>query len=138
MYKKRKKNNWGIGVTSIFIPVIFVLAALFFWVRWEGIQLSATEDSVAFIKEHINGRGEIVDFQREIGVDGIEDLKLFLTEKRVKIVYGQITLTWTYQEFVSDEWTIPLRNILLTREYDEVEGRLRVYWKGQDIELYVN
>ena len=139
MSRKGKRDSKAmVFVTVVIIPVILFIIMYLFFAGWSGVSIASTDNNIAFIEEHINSRGVLVDYQDEIGVKSIDDIKLFVKEDTVTIHFGRIVMTWTIADFCSEETGEKLRRIGITRYRDKETGRLRVFWGEEEIERWVS
>lgn len=121
----------------------FVLPALFLavaFILWKGImstKYTSTEDSIKFIQEHINHQGKLVDINREINVNSIDDIKLYVKEKEIRLDFGEITMMWKPEDFVSKENRDLLAKINITMFKDKDTGVLRVFYGEEEIQRWV-
>lgn len=139
MSRYGKKPNILVRIFGyIIVPALFFLVAYVFWANWDSNVSASTRDNVDFIIDHYNGQGKLVDYQREICVNSVEDIKLFVEDGKVRIDYGIITLVWTLSDFVSPAWDGDLARIGITRYKDKNTGRLRVFYYEEEIERWVH
>lgn len=125
-------------IRFIIIPIL-LLALSFVGYKFYGkITLDSTANTVTFIQKHRNNSGMIVDYNNEIGVESIDDIKLFVTDKKIKIQFGYLTMTWKPKDFVSAENRELLKKIGITMYKDKETGRLKVYYNGEEIVRWVS
>lgn len=139
MVRRNKENSIFARIfAGIVLPVLFFSIGFIFWKNWDSNTGTSTRDNVNFIIEHFNSQGKLVDYQREICVSSVDDLKLFVEKGNVRIDYGIITLVWPMEEFVSESWDSDLARIGITRYKDKETGRLRVFYYDEEIERWVH
>lgn len=137
--RRRRENSAGaLAFVWIVIPLVFFGLGYLFWNVWDGNTKVSTEANMKFIIDHCNGAGKLIDFQREICVESVDDIKLFVEKNNVKIEYGKIVLEWPLEEFVSPELTGQLERIGITRYKDAETGRLLVFYHDEEVERWVH
>lgn len=122
----------------IFIPVCLFCIGLALWNFNKRAEKLATDKGIELIKEHTNSAGRIVDYNGVIGVKSRNDIKLYVTEKEIKIQYGKICLTWTPNSFLTKEYDIPLGQIGITRQINPRTGELEVYYQKELLERWAS
>lgn len=122
----------------ILMPVCLFCIGVGLWTLYTGAEKAATDRGIQFIKEHTNSAGRIVDYNGEIGVKSIKDIKLYVTEKEIRIQYGKIDLTWSKEEFLAEKYDIPLRQIGIIRQINPRTGELEVYYKEELLERWAS
>lgn len=105
---------------------------------YDAIYAQSTKENLKLIKEHINNAGRLVDYNGQIGVRGIEDIRLYVKKDKVKIKFGKITLTWGNNEFRNKEYKELLEAIGITWKYDVDTDRLRVFYHGEELERWAS
>lgn len=122
----------------------FVLFALLFlgaavlWFTYGKIASGGAHDSVLFIKQHLNGRGQISDMQEEIFVRGQEDdISWFQTSKGVEIRYGKVKLKYKLEDLSLQETIYDLQSIFIEFRQDKSTGELYMFYRGNKIEKSV-
>lgn len=104
----------------------------------EAMDDNATQESIAFIREHFNNGGKLIDYNNEINVTELNDIKLFVDDKDVRIDFGSIRLEWSLSEFVEEENLKALETIFIEVRRDKDTGKLRVFYKGKEIRRWVS
>ena len=99
---------------------------------------NSTKENLAFIKEHINSAGRLVDYYGEINVKTAEDIKLFVTDKHVTIEFGEMLLKWTKDDFLDQEVITALQEIGIECRIDPETEKLLIYYKGELVERWVS
>jgi hypothetical protein len=124
----------------IIVP-LFLVGAVTAWYFYENmVGNGATESNIAFILEHIDHRGEIIDFREEISVKSVENIRLFWkSDKDIVIEYGKIRLKWTkLEDFLAKENLDRLKQIFITLKQDRRTLEYHVYWKDQKVTRWVS
>lgn len=127
------KNLIRFVVVPIFLVGCFVVG----YMCYTGMSLTSTNDNILFIQEHINAKGNLVDYKNEIGVNGVEDIKLFVKEGKIDIKFGKIALTWETKDFVSTENQKELKKIGI-QTYIENTGRIHVLYNNEEVARWVH
>ena len=89
------------------------------------------------IRSHINSRGQLIDYANDLNVKSIDDIKLFVKEKTVKIEFGNIAMEWRMDEFTEPETIKKLKSIGIEVYKDKKTGKLRVFYNGTELERWV-
>lgn len=122
-----------------FIPIILIVVGFGYWFFQQQVLYDATSESIEFIAQHFNNKGEFIDYYGEINMqDPSTDLKLFVDGKDVRIEFGNINLTWKLKDFVTEETQNQLKKIHIRAFKDKTTGRLRVFYFNQEIERWVS
>ena len=136
---KRKRKNKGSNLIGFFIlPIIFAAIGFGIWYFYGGTSEMTTTSSIEFIRRHMNSQGKIIDYNGEIKAETIEDIKLFITKKQVKIKFGKIDLTWKLQDFELPETKEELKKIGITMDSDPKTDKIRVYYRGEELTRWVS
>ena len=126
------------GKQLFVLPTLFIAAGFIYFLLTQINTYGKTDHSIEFIAEHINSRGDIVDWQNEIDVKGLEDIKLFTDNGKVTIEYGKITLNWkSMDEFLAEDNVRNLERILITIRRNRETGKIKLYWKGEEMQKWV-
>ena len=139
----REKRHKGVVYASFKTVVLFALLFGAIGAIWYYASLKATygltAKNIGYIREHINGRGEIVDWQNNIGVKGIDDIKLFRDEKAaITIQYGKIELNWKrLEDFLDKDNLDRLKQIMITVKKSKSTGEIKIYWRDEEVEPWV-
>lgn len=126
----RNKKSGAASVMSVLIPVVFLLVGVAWYFTNNSISENATNRGLEYIANHTNSAGNLVDYTGDIGVKSIDDIKLYVMEKQIKIKYGKIDLTFTPESFMADKYTIPLERIGITRQYNKKTQLIEVFYHG--------
>lgn len=132
--KSRVVKVGKIGV----IPFLILLVVFAYWFIQNNVKNNATADNIEFIYEHFNRKGELVDTYDQIGVENVEDIKLFIKGDKVRMEFGYIELTWTLEEFVGPANLEALKKIHVDVYRDKETGKIRVFYKGEELERWVS
>lgn len=95
------------------------------------------DDVYNMILNHINSRGELVDIRNEIGYHGIDSIKLFYEDK-VRLHFGFLKMTYTKEEFLSDENIEKLKKIGITVKVNKTTRKLTLYYNGEEVQRWVD
>ncbi len=138
---KRKKKGSKSIFTGVYllIPVIFLGIGFIWWKTGASIDKQSTTRNLNFIAEHVNASGKLIDYTGDICVSSISDIKLFVDDnEKVKIKYGKIDLEWDWEDFLQNDLTGVLEVCGITRTIDKKTGKLRVYYKGNELERWAH
>ena len=125
-------------IKFIFVLVAIVAVSYFAYLKLGGDVGSSREKGFEFIERHINSNGELKDITNDIGVRSYEDIKLFIKDDFVKIEYGKVALKWKLEDFTKKENLDRLKRIGIDVYRDKDSGRLRVFYKGEELERWVD
>ncbi len=134
----RGKKSFGAGFLATVIPVVFLGVAIVWWLAGADIGKNATVRNLEFIAKHTNSAGTLVDYTGDIGVKSIADIKLYVKDKEVRIEYGKIFLTFTEENFLSEEYTGLLEKVGITRQINKKTGLLEVFYHGVKLERWAS
>lgn len=125
-------------IKVVLFPFVLLLIVLAYWYFTQYVSISSTNKNIEFIREHFNAKGELIDYQNELNVKSMDDIKLFVKDNKVQIDFGNVKLKWTAAQFVAAENIKALESIYITAYKDKKTNRLRVYYKGQEIQRWVS
>jgi len=125
------------AIKFIFVLVIIVGISYFAYTKLGGDVGASREKGFEFIEKHINSSGELKDITNDIGVKSYEDIKLFIKDDSVKIEYGRVALKWKLEDFAKKENLDRLRGIGIDVYRDKDTGKLRVFYKGDELERWI-
>lgn len=129
-----KKNNvWKF----VLAPAVVMIIGSALWFFYYTVVVNATDRNMQVILDHMNSAGVIVDIQNEIAVNGVEDLKLYVTDKEIEIEFGRLTLEWTPEVFAQPETQQKLSMIGITYKVYGEPKKLHVFWHDEEIERWV-
>lgn len=120
------------------IPLVLLITVLLYGYMNKKIEYDATAGNIEFIAEHFNGYGKLIDYYGEIDVKDISDVKLFVTDDDITIKFGKINLIWTLENFVTTDVQNALNKIHIQAFRDKTTGKIRVFYKGEEIERWVS
>lgn len=119
------------------LMIILGLLAAWYILIFKGTIGGTTMDTINFIENHMNATGKIVDIQREIMVNSIEDVRWYSNKKGYEIKFGKLTLKFTTEEFISDEYVKALKRIGFEIKKDRKTGELLLFYNGEKVTKYV-
>lgn len=142
MAKRRRARKGAAGanvITFILAPVVLVVLVYFFYVMREEYRVQSNYKMIEFIQQHHNLQGDIIDYQNDLRIQDVDtDIRLYVKNKFVIIKFGSIELKWTLEQFIKQENLDALKKIYITAYKDRETGRLRVYYKGKEIQRWVS
>ena len=118
-------------------PVVFLLVGTVFYFVYYNVVINSTATNIKLIKEHMNSSGTIVDIQNEIGVQSVEDIKLFVTTEEVRIQFGKLVLNWSPKNFAKSETQEQLSQIGFEIQFKGEPPKMYLYWHGAEVERWV-
>lgn len=138
MSKTKRKNVGSNLMGFVLLPIIFAMIGFGIWYFYGNASERTTTSSIDFIRRHMNNQGRLIDYNGEIKVETVEDIKLFVTEKKIKIKFGKIDLVWKAKDFELPETKEALAKIGITMDRDPKTERLRVYYRGEELTRWVS
>lgn len=116
--------------------VLFAIGVTWF-VWYSNVKDSGTMDAIDFIASHFTGRGQIMDYQNDLGVKGIEDIKWYDNKDSIEIEFGKIRLKFDKKKFDTQEVLDALERIHITVRKNEETQEYKLYYNDEPIDLYV-
>jgi hypothetical protein len=129
--------NKKVGV-SIGVVLALAVAAVAYWFIEANIQSDSNIKMIDFIAEHYNSKGELIDYFDEIGCSGIDDIHFTVKGDDVRLFFGDITMEWSSKDFVTEETQKQLEKIYIKMYKDKETGKLRLFYKGTEIERWAS
>lgn len=120
-------------IRCVLVPIALIFVILSAAKFYHGIGNKATIDNLKYIAKHVNSAGRIVDYQGDIGVRSIDDVKLYVKDDSVRIEFGKILLEWRYDDFLDEKYDGVLERIGLYREIDKKTNELKVYYLEEEL-----
>ena len=133
---KSKKSGGGF-LKFVILPVMILALGSIGYYFYYQVAHGATNENMKVIKDHLNNAGVLVDNRNEIGVKSVDDIKLFVTEKEVRIEFGYLILTWTPRQFAEKETQDALKMLGFEVKFEGDPVKMNVYWQGEKIERWV-
>lgn len=125
------------NIKKILLAVVLFAAGVTWFVWYSDVKDSGTMDSIDFIASHFTGRGQIMDYQNDLGVESIEDIKWYNEKDTIEIEFGKIRLTFDKKKFDTQEVIDALERIHITVRKNEETQEYKLYFNGEKIDLYV-
>ena len=99
---------------------------------------SNNDDQYEIIANHWTQSGRFIDYANDTGVEDYKDIKYFVNQntKEVEITYGYITLVYTFDEMLDDEYEEKLAFIGLTYDVKPDHTDFRLYWQGEELDRW--
>ena len=116
-------------LSLVCIVAIIMVGYKFYQAREEQINQSNLE----FIQKHVNSMGKLVDFENEIGVKSIDDIKLYVSKEKVRIKFGKIQLDFKYEDLKTKEMKEQLKKIGFDVMNINDSKKLKVYYRGVEL-----
>ena len=122
---------------KLLLALVLFAVGITWFVWYSHIREDGTMSSIDFIASHINGRGQIVDFQNDLGVKSIDDIKFYNTKNDIEIEFGKIRLKFDKKKLDTDEVLNALERIHIKVRKNEETGEYKIYYNDEPIDLYV-
>lgn len=113
--------------------IILILLGVYWYVDTNTV--SDPYASINLIKSKINGRGELQDYDNEIGVTSIDDIGYKMKDGKIQIHYGKIVIIVGKDELKSKDFNRALLDVGI--EIKKKKGTYHVYYKGEEIDRWV-
>lgn len=122
---------------KLLLALVLFAVGITWFVWYSQIREDGTMSSIDFIASHINGRGQIVDFQNDLGVKSIDDIKFYNTKNDIEIEFGKIRLKFDKKKLDTDEVLNALERIHIKVRKNEETSEYKIYYNDEPIDLYV-
>ena len=134
---KRSKGGGDGFLKFVILPVMILAIGSIGYYFYYQVAEGSTNENMQVIRDHMNNKGELVDYRDEIGVKSVDDIKLFVTEDEVRIEFGVLVLTWTPEKFAEKETQDALALIGFETKFEGDPVKMYVYWQGERVERWV-
>lgn len=123
--------SWLRILIGIIVVVLIGVGGLFLFQMSQG-----TSNDYDTIAQHWTKGGKFIDYAKDLGVEGINDMHYFVNkeEKTVEIGYGYVQLIYTWEELKTDDIKAKLKYIGLTYDIHKDGNKFRFYWQGVEME----
>lgn len=125
------------GVRNVIIAIILFGIFGGWFIGYNHINELGAMKSIDFIASHFSGRGQIVDYQNDLGVSSIEDIKWYDNKKNIEIEFGKVRLKFNKKNFDSEEVQNALNRIHITVKHNEETDEYKIYYNGEEIDRYI-
>ena len=122
----------------VLLPLVLTLLGVGYYLVTRNNIYGNNEQSIKWIASHFTRSGILQDYQNELGIDSDANIKLYVTDEFIKIGFGKVNLTWKPEEFTTLKNQELLKTIFITMDNDPKTGKLRVYYKGNELQRWVN
>lgn len=143
-YRKKVENAGFRGtILYIIIPVLIILGAIVFKIMSDNTTEKSSYDQIEYINSFMHN-GELNDYANKIGMkDWEKDIKWFYEKDKgiVKIDYGYMKLTFSMEEFQTDNCKRALESIGITSKIvktKEGTAKLKLYYLGKELERWIS
>lgn len=124
-------------IKKLLLALVLFAIGITWFVWYTNVKDSGTMDAIDFIASHFTGRGQIMDYQNDLGVKGIEDIKWYDNKDSIEIEFGKIRLKFDKKKFDTQEVLDALERIHITVRKNEETGEYKLYYNDEPIDLYV-
>lgn len=121
---------WLKILVSIIIVVVIGVGGLFlFWMMGDG------DSQYDVIAEKWTDSGKFIDYAKDLGVDDVDDIVYYVNQedKVVEILYGYVTLKYTFSQLQTDDVRYALEYIGLTYAVKPTGDDFRFYWCDEEM-----
>lgn len=130
------KNNstWYILVPCL-LAMGLTLGIYFFNLN----RLDSTSKTIDYIAGFYNSRGQLNDFENQLNIqDEYRDIRYFVSKDEISIYFGRVILTWeTVDQLMDPDNLEHLKKIFIEIKRDQSTGKLKIYYKGVEIQRWV-
>lgn len=116
------------------MAICISLVAIYFAIQEFGT--NTNWDVLNRVISKLDGRGELLDYDNEIGVHSIDDIAFTIKDKKLKIYYGKVELELGKEELLDEDFIKALNRIGITIVKSD-DGVLKVKYKGEDVDRWV-
>ena len=124
--------NRGLAIAMSIIAIAIIgCGGLFLY--WMATQNQSQYDIIA---SRWTSNGRFVDYSNDTGVKDASDIVYYVDkeEKSVEILYGYITLHYSFKEMLSKEWQEKLAYIGITYDIKPTTNDdFHLYWCGEEL-----
>ena len=120
------------------LPLLIVIGMAVLWALTMGVSTGKTKSTVQFIQQHFNSSGELIDYYNDIGVKDVKDIHVVIKNNKVTLTFGKLRMDWKMKDFVKQENQELLKTIYIEMRKDKTTGKLRLFYKGEEIERWVS
>ena len=85
------------------------------------------------IRDRIDGRGQLVDYDNTINVDDIGDIGYSVEDGELRIYFGNIPIDCTKKALANSDFMRDLKQIGITIKGDKKTNSYKVYYKGEKV-----
>lgn len=118
-----------------FLGCVTLCFILYF--AYTKVSAGGFDDSIKFIHQHFNGRGQLQDIQDEIGIESIGDVKWYDLGKSIEVEYGKVKLKVSKKDILTEEIHKKLQSVYIDYQYNQQTGEFKFFYRGQPITKYV-
>lgn len=121
---------WVKTLVGIVIVVVVGVVGLFlYWMTGDG------DSQYDVIAAKWTASGKFIDYAKDLGVDGIEDIMYYVDkeDKVVEILYGYVTLKYTFSQMKTQDVQYALEYIGITYDIKKSGDDFRLYWCGEEM-----
>lgn len=120
------------------LPLLIVIGMAVLWALTMGVSTGKTKSTVQFIQQHFNSSGELIDYYNDIDVKDVKDIHVVIKNNKVTLTFGKLRMDWKMKDFVKQENQELLKTIYIEMRKDKTTGKLRLFYKGEEIERWVS
>lgn len=124
-------RGFAIALSIILVVAIGCVGLFLYW------QTQQDESNYNLISRWWTGSGKFIDYSNDTGVKDAKDIVYYVDQddKYVEILYGYITLKYTFKQLQEQDWIDKLAYIGLTYEIKPTtKDDFRFYWCGTELE----
>lgn len=135
-----KRNKGGIllkKITSVVTLILLFGGVFWYFNYYQGVLGYSTERNIEYIRDHMNSQGKLIDYQDEISVKSINDIKFFIDDKKVTIEFGKIVLEWKNQEFFTKPVLDSIKPLGFEVKRDKDSKEILLFWQGKEVDRWV-
>lgn len=118
--------------TLVGIVIVIVVGAVGLFLYWTTGDGDSQYDVIA---AKWTASGKFIDYAKDLGVDGVEDIMYYVDkeDKVVEILYGYVTLKYTFSQMKTQDVQYALEYIGITYDIKKSGDDFRLYWCGEEM-----
>lgn len=120
---------------SIILITLLLLVLVGLWISQQGTK--DNKNGIEFIKSR-SYNGKVLDFQNEVSVKSVEDVKYYYDKHgNIIIEYGKVLLKYKTKDFITEEVQKDLNDVFITVEQHPETYEFIIFFQGEEIIEYV-
>ena len=118
----------AIGLSIIVVVLVGCVGLFLYWMS------EHTDSQYDIIASRWTASGRFIDYSNDTGVKDASDVLYYVDKdaKQVEILYGYVTLDFTFKQMNSEEWQEKLAYIGITYDVKpNTKDDFKLYWCGE-------
>ena len=135
--KPKSQVEKGDMFRLILVPCILMLFFSVGMLVYHNIKNNSVTSQVEYIQGYMTGSGTINDWQGKLQCKGIEDIHWYRTNDIIEIDFGNIIMTWDYEQFITQSNLDLIKTIGFEVYYTKDKKDIRLFWSGKEVERWI-